>query len=334
MARRRPWCRQSSGDERDDDADGSAIGQDGHGHGHDDGDRLLLYVLATGAALIPHDEGAIDDYAPCADERRFLGRIYGAFWTALEAIEDARPGTLATVPWPPTPMSVYLRVIDGPQDAIERARRGVRYKPPYGVERAYGLAATAWWALARAVRDEASPDPATIPRSAPERRFRLVVARLADGRWGACLIAPAGRRAASLLTVPDATSAAPSIVSLPDRRRKMRRPPPLRFASADGRTYELREASLADMDPIAQTICAIYRARRFVPSHRCPTALCALLHAALLSVSSCAGGNEERDARARCPILLRSVAPDRYAARVDAHELATALAVQLADRAS
>jgi len=100
-----------------------------------------------------------------------LAQLYVPFWTALDAVHDTSPETMSRIPWPPTPLSVYLYVLDGALGATAGLARGVRFGPPYGAERAYGLAAASWDMLALAVVE---PEHGTRGSAHPVLRSPLV----------------------------------------------------------------------------------------------------------------------------------------------------------------
>ncbi|BCU03826.1 hypothetical protein [Pandoravirus japonicus] len=152
-------------------------------------DRAFLRALTEGANLAPPGAGWV--------QPALLVSLYVPFWTALQAIEDAHPGTVARIPWPPTPFAVYLCAAEGFEGAARRRGSEARFSSPYGPERAYGLAAASWDALARAVAQDGGLDA---------RRYVVVVSRCGDRRdeaWKATLTTPAGTTIASLVARPD-----------------------------------------------------------------------------------------------------------------------------------
>ncbi|AGO84242.1 hypothetical protein psal_cds_472 [Pandoravirus salinus] len=154
-------------------------------------DRAFLRALTRGANLLPPDAG----WASTAS----LVALYVPFWTALQAVEDARPGTMARIPWPPTPFSVYLCAAEGPEAATRRSRDNAQqFGGPYGPERAYGLAAASWDTLAQAVDRDGGLDG---------RRYLVAVSHRDDLHcgdiWEATLATPAGRVVASLVARPE-----------------------------------------------------------------------------------------------------------------------------------
>ncbi|AGO82606.1 hypothetical protein pdul_cds_514 [Pandoravirus dulcis] len=152
-------------------------------------DRAFLRALTEGANLAPPGAGWV--------QPALLVSLYVPFWTALQAIEDARPGTVARIPWPPTPFAVYLCAAEGFEGAARRHGSGARFSSPYGPERAYGLAAASWDALARAVAQDGGLDA---------HRYVVVVSRCGDRRdeaWKATLTTPTGTIVASLVARPD-----------------------------------------------------------------------------------------------------------------------------------
>lgn len=147
-------------------------------------DRAFLRALTEGANLASPGAGWV--------HTALLVSLYVPFWNALQAIEDAHPGTVARVPWPPTPFGVYLCAAEGFEGAARRHGSEARFSSPYGPERAYGLAAASWDALARAVAQDGGLDA---------HRYVVVVSRCGDGRddaWEATLATPAGTIVASL----------------------------------------------------------------------------------------------------------------------------------------
>lgn len=160
-----------------------------HGGPASSRDRAFLRALTKGANLLPPDAG----WASPAS----LVALYVPFWTALQAIEDARPGTVARIPWPPTPFSVYLCAAEGPDVAARRNCSAARFGGPYGPERAYGLAAASWDTLAQAVDQDGGLDG---------HRYLVAVSRSGDHEddiWEATLTTPAGLVVASLMARPE-----------------------------------------------------------------------------------------------------------------------------------
>lgn len=156
-------------------------------------DHAFLRALTEGANLAPPGTDWV--------QPTLLVSLYVPFWTALQAIEDAHPGTVARVPWPPTPFAVYLCAAEGFEGAARRHGSGARFSSPYEPERAYGLAAASWDALARAVAQDGGLDA---------HRYVVVVSRCGDHRdeaWEATLATPTGAIVASLFARPDPDAA-------------------------------------------------------------------------------------------------------------------------------
>lgn len=128
-------------------ADGLGVGEAG---GSDTSDHAADVALVCMALLFPD-----------------VVEIYVPFWAALEAVDDVVPGTVAHVPWPPTPLSVYLFVTNGADGALARLARGVRFSAPHDMERAYGLAAAAWDMIAAHVIEPRVPPSPPAPALAP-----------------------------------------------------------------------------------------------------------------------------------------------------------------------
>lgn len=298
-------------------------------------DRTFLSVLTKEANLLPPGAGWASVACVCD--------VYLPFWTALQAIEDVHPGTVGLVPWPPTPLSVYLSVADGSARAAERRARGEQFGAPYGPERAYALAAASWDALATVVNDadhhhnnnnnnkngDSSGGSVSAGARLGDALYRVVVKR-ADPRvetlllWEASLTTPTGALVASLVARSDSVNAGNTTVADEPADGDNSVEPPLRRATvaraADMR-FDFGGSGVHALGPNAIALETVYARRA---SRTWPSLVCGLLYAALGAVVS--------DDAALCPLRLLPTGADCAVARVDQRGLGVALGTMLAAR--
>ncbi|WBR14692.1 hypothetical protein pkur_cds_518 [Pandoravirus kuranda] len=293
-------------------------------------DRTFLKVLTKEANLLPPGAGWASVASVCA--------IYLPFWTALQAIEDVHPGTVGLVPWPPTPLSVYLSAADGSARAAERRARGEQFGAPYGPERAYALAAASWDALATVINDDVANNDgdsfnryggASVGARLGDTLHRIVVKR-ADPRvetsvlWEASLATPAGIPVASLVAHTDDSDDMANTAAADKTDGSNRAEPSMRrttVARAAGMRFDFGGSGARTLGPNAVALETVY-ARRV--SRVWPSLVCALLYAALGAVVS--------DDATLCPLRLLPTGADCAVARVDQHGLGIALGSMLAAR--
>lgn len=299
-------------------------------------DRAFLNVLTKEANLLPPGAGRPSMACVCD--------IYLPFWTALQAIEDVHPGTVGLVPWPPTPLSVYLSAADGSARAAQRRARGEQFGAPYGPDRAYALAAASWDALATVINDNNNSggggndnDGGKDGRVGAAMRlgdalYRVVVER-ADPRietsllWEASLTTPAGAMVASLVAHSD-NGVVDNALSITEKsnhdNNNNSSGPSLRrttVARAADMRFDFGGSSARALGPSAVALETVYARRA---SRVWPSLVCALLYAALGAVVS--------DDAALCPLRLLPTGADCAVARADQHGLGIALGSMLAAR--
>ncbi|AVK77070.1 hypothetical protein pmac_cds_382 [Pandoravirus macleodensis] len=305
-------------------------------------DRAFLSVLTKEANLLPPGAGRASMACVCD--------LYLPFWTALQAIEDVHPGTVGLVPWPPTPLSVYLSAADGSTRAAQRRARGEQFGAPYGPERAYALAAASWDALATVINDNNNNNNGSGNNNNNnndndgddmDRRvgaamclgdvfYRVVVER-ADPRiettllWEASLTTPAGATVASLVARSDnvAMDNALSLTEKTNHDNNLAEPSLRRttVARAADMRFDFGGSGARALGPSAVALETVYVRRA---SRMWPSLVCALLYAALGAVVS--------DDATLCPLRLLPTGADCAVARADQRGLGIALGSMLAAR--